>query len=257
MSQSLVEQAKKAAAFAAVDEFVKSGMKVGVGSGSTVVYVVNRLCEKMRAGELPNIVTVPTSFQSEQLLREAGLTVCGLNDLGDDMLDVAIDGADECSVVKQDDAIVGIDAIKGGGGCQLQEKLVAANAKKFVIVADYRKISPGGLGVAWTKGVPVEVVPQAYRSVQRRIRLLGGSSELRTGSGKAGPVVTDNGNMLLDAVFGECAHQRNLELAQALSCTPGIVEHGLFLDMACCAFFGMQDGSICTWRTLDRSTASL
>ena len=125
-----VEAAKKKAAFAAVDEFVKDGQVVGVGSGSTVVYAVERLKERVRAEGI-KVTCVATSFQSTQLCVEAGLTLTDLS--RDPVLDVVIDGADEVDVQLQ--------LIKGGGGCQLQEKVVASCAKQMVVIADYRKDS--------------------------------------------------------------------------------------------------------------------
>jgi ribose 5-phosphate isomerase A len=138
----LVEVSKKLAAFAAVDEFVRDGMKIGVGSGSTVVYVVERIVARVKTEGL-NLVCVPTSFQAVQLINGGEIsletfvfvqvnnqTIGGLS-LGDlsrfPVLDVAIDGADEVDAQ--------LNLIKGGGGCLTQEKIIASNAKKFVVVA--------------------------------------------------------------------------------------------------------------------------
>lgn len=117
-----------------------------IGSGSTVVYAVNRLRELAQQNNWKNIICVPTSFQSELLLIDAGLTLGSLNN--HNVIDVTIDGSDECDT--------NLNCIKGGGGCHLQEKLVASNSKKFVIVADSRKNS-NKLGEQWNKGIRIYV----------------------------------------------------------------------------------------------------
>mmetsp|Transcript_25722 Transcript_25722/g.61944 ORF Transcript_25722/g.61944 Transcript_25722/m.61944 type:complete len:238 (+) Transcript_25722:46-759(+) len=233
---SSIDSAKRKAAFAAVDEFVKSGMNLGIGSGSTVVFAVERLKDLVDKGTLKNLVCVPTSFQSSILLKEAGLTTSDPNDTPD--LDVAIDGADEVDNK--------LNCIKGGGACQLQEKIVASCAKIFVVIADYRKESKV-LGEKWKKGVPVEVVPMAYRMFMNRCAKMNGKAVLRMAKSKAGPVVSDNGNFIVDVDFGEIADPTTLE--QKLKMIPGVVEVGLFIGMAAKAFFGQEDGSVTT-RTL-------
>ena len=180
---SLVEAAKRKAAYAAVDELVRDGMVVGIGSGSTVVYVVERLAHCVRNHSLQNIVCVPSSFQARQLIVTNGLFLSDLERTP--TVDVCIDGADE-----MDDAL---QLIKGGGGALLQEKILAFNSKFFAVVADYRKQSKF-LGENWTKGLPVEVLPSAYVPVMKNIReRLHGTPVLRSAIAKAGPVVTDNG----------------------------------------------------------------
>eukprot|EP01104_Vermistella_antarctica_P002897 TRINITY_DN13097_c0_g1_i1.p1 TRINITY_DN13097_c0_g1~~TRINITY_DN13097_c0_g1_i1.p1 ORF type:complete len:233 (+),score=68.38 TRINITY_DN13097_c0_g1_i1:93-791(+) len=226
-----IEAAKRLAGHAAVDEFVRSGMVVGIGSGSTVVYVVERVEELVRDGKLTNLICIPSSFQAELLIQNAKLPLSSLNAHPD--IDVAIDGADE---VDKD-----LNCIKGGGGCQTQEKLVASNAKVFVVVADYRKDSTV-LGQKWKKGVPIEVIPMAYVPIQRKLEQLGGKPILRLALAKAGPVVTDNGNFILDTDFGEIADPHSLD--RALIAIPGVVMTGLFVAMAKKAFFGQADGSV-------------
>ena len=171
-----VEEGKKLAAYRAVDEYITPDLKVvGIGSGSTVVYVVERILQRP---ELKDIVYIPTSFQSKILILENGLRLGSIEQHPE--IDVTIDGADE---VDEE-----LNAIKGGGACQFQEKVVAEAAKKFVIVAgkdiivlkiyavilmaritiDFRKKSQK-LGTGWTKGVPIEVVPMTYKSVMKHI----------------------------------------------------------------------------------------
>jgi ribose 5-phosphate isomerase A len=152
------------------------------------------------------------------------------------VLDVAIDGADEVSRA--------LDCIKGGGACQTQEKLVAAASATFVVVADNRKQS-AALGTAWRKGVPIEVLPAGYVPVMRRLEALGGKPVLRMAVAKAGPVITDQGNFVVDADFGRIADPAALHAAIKLM--PGVVETGIFAGMAARAYFGQEDGTVVVW----------
>jgi len=170
-----IEAGKKAAAYAAIDEQVKDNQAVGIGSGSTVVYAVERLAERVNNENL-KIVCIPTSFQARQLIVQHNLTLTDLERHPE--LDVAIDGADE---VDKD-----FVCIKGGGGCQTQEKIVASCAKNFIIIADNRKDSKC-LGDNWDKGVPIEVVPLAYQPVINKIEfMLGGKALLRMAKKQSG-----------------------------------------------------------------------
>jgi ribose 5-phosphate isomerase A len=216
------------------DEFVQSGYVVGVGSGSTVVYAAERLGELVKEGKLQGITCIPTSFQSKQLIAEHKLTLTSLDE--SPVIDVTIDGADEVDLQ--------LNCIKGGGACQLQEKIVAFAAKKFVVIADYRKESTK-LGEQWTQGVPVEVVPMAYVPLMHKMEQdFGGKPVLRMAKCKAGPVVTDNGNFVLDVNFGVIGDPKTL--CDRLVLLPGVVEVGLFCGMAEKAFFGQADGSFTT-----------
>jgi len=226
-----IEEAKKAAAQKCVDENISSDQVVGIGSGSTIVYAAQRIAELVKSQKLKNIVCVPTSFQSIQLIKEGNLVLSDLN--SSPAIDVAIDGADEV-----DDHL---NCIKGGGGCQTQEKLVAYNAKKFFVIADSRKDSHK-LGEKWKKGVPIEVLPIAYVPVINKIKELGGRPELRMAVKKAGPVVTDNGNFIVDADFGVIDDPQGLN--QKLTGIPGVLETGLFIGMVEKAYFGREDGSV-------------
>lgn len=226
-----VESAKRAAAHTAVDDHVKDAYRVGVGSGSTVVYAVERLAQRVHEEGL-KVVCVPTSFQARQLIVNNNLELSDLEITPE--LDVAIDGADEADEK--------LTLIKGGGGCQLQEKIVAAAAKIFVVIADYRKDSTA-LGEQWKKGIPIEVIPMAYCPVKLKIeKELGGQAVLRQAKAKAGPVVTDNGNFILDWVFDKIHDWEKVN--QQIMMIPGVVETGLFVGMASVAYFGMQDGSV-------------
>lgn len=160
------------------------------------------------------------------------------------VIDVTIDGADE-----MDENFV---AIKGGGACLAQEKVIAFAANRFVVVADYRKNSKH-LGDSWKKGIPIEVLPMAYQAVRHYIaRRFDADLEdlpLRIGRQKAGPVVTDNGNFVLDWRFNRVEHHKFTasawaQLANQLKAIPGVVETGIFANMIKAAYFGCADGTV-------------
>ncbi|KAI8098014.1 ribose 5-phosphate isomerase A-domain-containing protein [Gilbertella persicaria] len=235
-SSNTTGKGKKLAAYRAVDEYINADQKVvGIGSGSTVVYVVERILQRP---ELKHIVYIPTSFQSKILILEGGLQLGSIEQHPE--IDVTIDGADE---VDED-----LNAIKGGGACQFQEKVIAEAAKKFVIVADFRKKSKK-LGTGWTKGVPIEVVPMTYRSlmktIETKLSVKPISAKLRMAVNKAGPVVTDNGNFVIDAHFGTIKNPQ--ELLKELKLLTGVYEVGLFCNMAEKAYFGEENGSVDIW----------
>lgn len=233
---SLVEGAKKAAAYRAVDDhFPQNAKVVGIGSGSTVIYVVDRIAQRT---DVADVVFVPTGFQSKQLLQKAGLKVGTIDCYSVGDLDIAFDGADE--VDSQ------VNCIKGGGACLFQEKLVSQCAKKFVLVADYRKKSEG-LGLQWTQGIPIEVVSMSYNKVTADLYKLGATKVVlrEGGKAKAGPVVTDNNNFILDTVFPVLKPEDVAELDRKIKLLVGVVETGLFLN-ADTAFFGEADGTFST-----------
>lgn len=225
------EAGKIAAANRAVDENIKHGQVVGIGSGSTIVFAVHRIAERNKKENL-DLICIPTSFQARQLIQDNGLTLGSLEISPE--IDVAIDGADEVD----DD----INLIKGGGGCLMQEKIIASCARNFYVIADTRKNSRV-LGTTWKKGVPIEVLPMAYKPVQLKInQILGGNAVLRMASKKAGPVITDNGNFLIDWEFEGVQDWSAVE--RVLQNVPGVVETGLFLNMADAAYFGAPDGEV-------------
>ncbi|XP_066991619.1 ribose-5-phosphate isomerase isoform X2 [Anabrus simplex] len=227
-----VERAKQAAATRAVDEFVKDNTVIGVGSGSTIVYAVERLAERVRNENL-KVICIPTSFQARQLILGHKLTLGDLD--RNPVLDCCIDGADEVDSR--------MTLIKGGGGCLTQEKIVASCAKQLIIIGDYTKESQN-LGEQYKKGIPIEVIPMAYVPIQNRIEAkYGGKAELRLAKAKAGPVVTDNGNFLLDWKFPAASFDWPAVNA-TIKMIPGVVETGLFVNMATKVFYGMADGSV-------------
>ena len=190
MADTQVEAAKRAAAYRAVkDHFDPTATHVGIGSGTTIVYVV----EAIKAlSQNPSILFVPTGYQSRQLVIAAGLTPIAFDSLPPaQMLDVAFDGADEVDAE--------LNCIKGGGACLFQEKLVAERAKKFVCVADYRKRQDRLLS-NWPT-IPIEVAPLAQVKVAAALRELGSTeAKLRTTLlEKSGPLKTDQGFFIIDA----------------------------------------------------------
>jgi ribose 5-phosphate isomerase A len=230
MKDNSIERGKKLAAIRAVDDNVKNNMILGIGSGSTVVYAVERIAELVRNSNL-NIKCIPTSFQSYQLIVKHKLNLVSLDQYP--VIDLDIDGADEIDK--------NLNLIKGGGGCLVQEKIIAYNSKKFIVIADFRKNSDY-LGEKWKKGIPIEVIPLSYIPLMKKFQNLGGKPKLRMAKAKAGPLVTDNGNFIIDVDFGIIKNPS--ELNHKLLSIPGVVDTGLFIGMASKAYIGKQDGEI-------------
>ena len=208
---------KQIVADAAIKE-VKSGMTLGLGSGSTAALMIKSLADEISAGKLKNIKGVPTSFQSEVLALELDIPLTDLASVSE--IDLAIDGADEVDPEFQ--------LIKGGGACHVREKLVASKANKFLIVVDETKLVQK-LNQAFP--LPVEVLPNAWKQVQELIKEMNGSSTLRMATKKAGPVVTDQGNLVLDVLFnGGINNPKEIEMT--INNIPGVLENGLFVDLA-------------------------
>lgn len=227
-----LEKAKQVAACRAVDEFVTNNSIFGVGSGSTVVYAVQRLAERVETENL-KVTCIPTSFQAKQLIIKHNLILGELDT--NPNLDVTIDGADEVDA--------NMTLIKGGGGCLLQEKIVASCSKKLIVIADYTKDSEN-LGDRYKKGIPIEVVPMAYVPIKNKIvASYGGEAKLRCAVAKAGPVVTDNGNFILDWMFTN--NDLDWERVNTnIKMIPGVVETGLFVNMCHKAYFGQPEGNV-------------
>ena len=193
-------------------EFVKDGMTVGLGTGSTVYYTIIKLGQLMKEGL--SIKGVPTSIQTEKLANECGIPLANINEI--DYIDVAIDGADEVDPQ--------LNLMKGGGGALLREKIIARAAKKFIVVADPAKIV-NHLGAF---PLPIEVVPFGVEITNKQIRLLGAETTIRYSNGT--PYKSDNGNYVIDAKFPNILDPISLE--HKLNLIPGVVENGLFNQMA-------------------------
>jgi len=208
---------KKAVAEAAVNELT-SNMIVGLGSGSTAAIMIKTLADKIKADELKNIRGVPTSFQSEVLALELGIPLIDLVSVSH--IDIAIDGADEVNPDYQ--------LIKGGGACHVREKLVASKANKLIIVVDQTKLV-SNLNEVFP--LPIEVLPSAWKQVKDVIEEMDGNCKLRMAEKKAGPVVTDEGNLVLDVLFkGGIKNPKQIEMQ--INNIPGVLENGLFVDLA-------------------------
>ncbi len=218
-----IESLKQQAAVQAL-EHVQSGMTLGLGSGSTATYFIQALGEKLKNGELKNIVAVPSSKRSETLAKELGIP---LVELSPDGVDVAIDGMDEVDPE--------LNAIKGLGGAQTREKIVASSSRLFILIGDETK-TVKHLGEK--APIPVEVIPFGYKATVAKLALLSTRPEQRMGtekgSGGDAPFITDNGNYIFHCFVTPPVDA--VKLAREISSIPGVVEHGLFLGMAKIAY---------------------
>ena len=214
--EDLQTQMKIAVAKAAVDQ-IEDGMVLGLGSGSTAALMIKSLGEKLKEGSLRDIVGVTTSFQGEVLATQLGIPLKAFSAVS--QIDLAIDGADEVDPAFQ--------LIKGGGACHVQEKLVASLADRFVVVVDSTKIVKK-LNLDFR--LPVEVLPSAWQLVQKMIKSLGAEASLRMAKKKAGPIVTDQGNLVLDVAFRNGIEDPQA-LEKQLNNFPGVLENGLFINL--------------------------
>jgi len=209
-------QMKKAVADAAIRE-VKSDMILGLGSGSTAALMIKSLANEIHSGKLQNIRGVATSFQSEVLALELNIPLIDLSSVS--QIDLAIDGADEVDPRFQ--------LIKGGGACHVREKLVAHKSNKLLIVVDETKLVQN---LNQSFPLPVEVLPNAWKQVQEVISEMNGISTLRMATKKAGPIVTDQGNLILDVLFNDgIKNPKDIEMK--INNIPGVLENGLFVDL--------------------------
>jgi len=208
MEKNVQALAKKAAGYRAAD-MVRPGMIVGLGTGSTVFFAMERLRERLAEGFACE--GVPTSFQTALRAREYGIPLTTLDEYPD--LDVAIDGADQVDPR--------LRLIKGRGAAQTREKCVAEAAKSFIVVVDESKMAR-----ALSAPVPIEVIPFAATPVLNRLGRMGGVAAIREGVQKDGPVITDNGNFVIDCRFRKIGSPEKLEAA--LCAIPGVVESGIF-----------------------------
>ncbi|MFA6331599.1 MAG: ribose-5-phosphate isomerase RpiA [Methanoregula sp.] len=204
--------AKSAAGFHAAD-LVEDDMVIGLGTGSTVYYMIERLSGRIRDGL--HVSGIPTSYQTAIRAREYGIPLTTLDD--SPIIDLAIDGADEVDPR--------LNLIKGRGAAMTREKCVAAAAFRFIVVVDEQKVVS-----RLSAPVPVEILPFAITPAMAQLRGLGCRPVIREGVKKDGPVITDNGNFIVDCTFAEIA--RPAEIEEAIGRIPGIVESGLFCGFA-------------------------
>lgn len=206
-------------------KMVRDGTVVGLGTGSTAAFAIAELGRRVREEAL-EIVGIPTSYGSAMIARENGIVIRSLDDVS--KIDIAIDGADEVDPKK--------NLIKGGGGAHTREKVVDGLADLFVVIADDSKLVKH---LGQKSPVPVEVLPFAVNSVAKKLQGMGGNPVIRMGVKKDGPVITDQGNMIIDVRFPEIKDPKTLELE--LNDIPGVVENGLFVGLAHVVLIGTTD----------------
>jgi ribose 5-phosphate isomerase A len=204
-------------------KLVKDGDVVGLGTGSTTHYFIEKLGERIREEEI-NILGIPTSYQSFFLARDSSIPITTLEEHD---VDIAVDGADEVDPE--------FNLIKGGGAAHTLEKIVDTSASKFVVIVDDSKL----VDVLGSFPVPVEVIPQASKTVKDQLIEMGGSPLMRMAERKDGPVVTDNGNFIYDVKF-TISNPKKLE--SELNSIPGVVENGIFSGVVDQVLVGRETG---------------
>ena len=217
---------------------IKSGMKIGLGTGSTAIIAVERLASYIRDGKVSGIKAVATSFQTHIACEENGIPVYTLNSKEiAGKLDLSIDGADE---IDPDNNL-----IKGGGAAHVQEKIVEYNTKRLVIIADESKLVPH-LGTKFP--LPVEIIPASRGPVVREMEKLGASCVLRSCAGKDGPIVTDNGNQILDCTWPALSDGSSpvnpAKMEDRVNKITGVVENGFFTKNKPLVFIAHADGTV-------------
>ncbi|KAF9595021.1 hypothetical protein IFM89_036039 [Coptis chinensis] len=207
---------------------VKSGMVVGLGTGSTASLATEELGRLIKKGKLKDVVAVGANYQSRVLARQYGVKTVDLNDVNS--IDIAFDGVDEVDFKK--------NLLKGGGAAHTMQKVVDSVAKECVILADQSKVV---LQLGSTFPVPVEVLPPAISPVLRRLVTLGGVPEIRSALRKDGPVITDLGNMIVDVSFPNGIPDP-ADLEKSINMIPGVVENGIVSGIATSVLVAIQDG---------------
>jgi ribose 5-phosphate isomerase A len=226
------DEVKRLVGIQVVDTLVKSGMRLGLGTGSTAVHAVHRIGELLKKGTLREIVAVPTSFQTVVACQQMGISLITLNDPAvNGRLDLTIDGADEVDPQW--------NLIKGGGAAMLIEKVVAHASKKYCILVHSSKLV-SRLGE--TAPVPVEIVPEALVTASRQLEALGGRVVLRMATKKAGPIISDHGNFVLDVGFSEPFDPRKMEAE--IMMIAGVTANGIFTRPVSELFVGYPDGRV-------------
>ena len=221
----------------AIDTLIKekkifSGMKIGLGTGSTAMPAVKRLAEYIKNGTIKDVKAVVTSFQTQNACQDYGIPVFSMNDkIINGKLDLAIDGADEVTPE--------CFCIKGGGAAHVREKLVEYNSEIFVVVADSSK-AVETIGTKFP--VPVEIIGEARIPVTNALQKLGANCVLREGIRKCGPVITDNGNQILDCTWQNPINVEEME--DKINSIVGVVENGLFSKNKPIVFVVNQDDKV-------------
>jgi ribose 5-phosphate isomerase A len=214
--------AKKAAAERAV-QFIKDGMIVGLGSGSTSYWAIHRLGERIQEGL--KIKAVASSKSSEELAKQWGIPLVTFAEIN--VIDVTIDGADEVDPE--------YNLIKGGGGAHLREKILASNSNKLIVIVDESKL----VSKLGKFPLPVEIVPFASELIIKKLEALHCKPLTRRANEKE--FITDNGNLIIECMFNEIVNPKGL--SERLNSIPGVVEHGLFINMTDTIIVGKDDGT--------------
>jgi len=233
------EDQKILVAHTAIDKLIaegliRSGMKIGLGTGSTAMPAVKRLAEYIAKGKLKDIAAVPTSFQTSIACEEYNIPIFSLSSGRiNGSLDLTIDGADEIDTKK--------NLIKGGGAALLREKIIAYNSDLFVVIGDETK-SVKTLGIHFP--LPIEIVPEARLSIMKKLEAYGVSMIIRDGIRKKGPVITDNGNFIMDIKWPPNAKINPVKLESELNAVPGIIENGFFTQKTPRVFLSNSNGIV-------------
>ncbi|ALV62455.1 Ribose 5-phosphate isomerase A [Thermococcus sp. 2319x1] len=208
-------------------KFIDDDMIIGLGTGSTTAYFIQMLGKMLMTGELEDVYGIPTSHQSRLLALENGVPVVALDEV--DAIDIAIDGADEVDPH--------LNLIKGRGAALTMEKIIEYRAGTFIVLVDESKLVEY---LGQKMPVPIEVIPAAWRAIKEELEVFNAKAELRMGVKKDGPVITDNGNFILDAKFERIEDPLDMEIE--LNNIPGVVENGIFADIADIVLVGTKDG---------------
>ena len=224
-AEGVFDERRRRAGERAAQELIEDGMDVGLGTGSTTAWTVAEIGRLLREGDLEDVRGVATSLQSHELAKEAGIPLVDLDGVTE--LDITVDGADQYS---ENEPTV----IKGGGGAHAREKVIDAMADELVITTDEEKATD-----PLDYPVPVAVMPDAREVVAKWVREAGGEPDLRMAERKDGPVFTANGNLVLDCDFGGLDDAAGT--AQTLDGIPGVLEHGIFLDMVDAVYLGTEE----------------
>jgi ribose 5-phosphate isomerase A len=225
---SWTDKARVSAAAQAIRE-IKDRTIIGLGSGNTILRALELAAERIKKENM-RISFIPTSYQMEIAAKKLGLNTTTLDETTEP--DLALDGADQVQWRT-------LDMVKGGGAALLREKIVDSTAKRLVIVVDEKKLAKtlGG-----PQPIPVEITPFGYGSTIEKIRRISEKASLRESTGKVGPIMSDNGNMIVDTYF---RHLRRPDIVhEKLKKIPGVVETGLFLGMADTVYVGRKDGHV-------------
>lgn len=208
-------------------KYIDDDMIIGLGTGSTTAHFIQMLGKKLMTGELEDVYGIPTSHQSRLLALESGVPVVSLDEV--DAIDLAIDGADEVDPH--------LNLIKGRGAALTMEKIIEYRAGTFIVLVDESKLVEY---LGQKMPVPIEVIPAAWRAIKDELEVFNATAELRMGVKKDGPVITDNGNFILDAKFERIEDPLDMEIE--LNNIPGVVENGIFADIADIVLVGTKEG---------------